>query len=153
VVRLAPVPSRVVQLPDVIIKGWDFFTNEQPGCLVPRHRGPALVVDAAVAEHLEVLRLMAFSRIGVVERVQHADTLDGALLNSINRHWLRESCRLENSRCDIDDVVKLPTHLTLGRNAFGPVYDGAIARAAPVRSDLLGPLVGRIHRMRPAHRV
>ena len=34
-----------------------------------------------------------------------------------------------------------------------PVHDGAVARAAPVRGDLLGPLVRRAHRVRPADRV
>jgi hypothetical protein len=31
---------------------------------VPRHRGPALVIDALIAEHLEVLGLAAFGRAG-----------------------------------------------------------------------------------------
>ena len=35
----------------------------------------------------------------------------------------------------------------------GPVHDGAVARSAPVRRDLLGPLIRRVHRVRPAHRV
>ena len=34
-----------------------------------------------------------------------------------------------------------------------PVHDRAVARAAPVRRHLLGPLVGRVHRVRPADRV
>jgi hypothetical protein len=32
----------------------------------------------------------------------------------------------------------------------GPVHDRAVARAAEVRRDLLGPLIGRIERVRPA---
>ena len=39
----------------------------------------------------------------------------------------------------------------LACDAVGPVDDGAVARAAPVRGDLLGPLVGRVHGVRPAH--
>ncbi len=35
----------------------------------------------------------------------------------------------------------------------GPVHDRAVAGAAPVRGDLLGPLVRRVHRVRPADRV
>jgi hypothetical protein len=31
-----------------------------------------------------------------------------------------------------------------------PVDDRAVARAAPVRGDLLGPLIRRVHRVRPA---
>ena len=34
-----------------------------------------------------------------------------------------------------------------------PVDDGAITRPAPMRGDLLGPLVRRIHGVRPTDRV
>ena len=34
-----------------------------------------------------------------------------------------------------------------------PVHDRAVARAAPVRGDLLGPLIRGVHRVRPADRV
>ena len=37
--------------------------------------------------------------------------------------------------------------------AGGPVHDRAVARPAEVRGDLLGPLVRRVHRVRPADRV
>ena len=50
-----------------------------------------------------------------------------------------------------DDVGELGALLALGLNALGPVHDGAVARAAEVRGDLLGPLVRRVHGVRPAH--
>ena len=53
----------------------------------------------------------------------------------------------------VDDVGELGADLALRLDAGGPVHDGAVARAAPVRGDLLGPLVGRVHRVRPADRV
>ena len=34
-----------------------------------------------------------------------------------------------------------------------PVDDRPVARAAPVRRHLLGPLIGRVHGVRPAHGV
>ena len=38
-------------------------------------------------------------------------------------------------------------------DAVRPVHDGAVAGAAPVRGDLLGPLERGVHRPRPADRV
>ena len=84
VARLAPVLGRVVELPDVVIEGQGLLADQQPGRLVLRHRGPSFVVDAAVAEHLEVLRLAPLRRLWVIERVQHADAFDGALLDAID---------------------------------------------------------------------
>ena len=84
ILRLAPVLGRVVELPDIVVEGRGFRRSRSPGRPVLGHRGPALVVDAAVAEHLEVLRLVPLSRLGVVERVQHADTLDRVLMHAVH---------------------------------------------------------------------
>ena len=64
------------------------LADEDPRRLVPGHRGPAFVVDAAVAEHLEVLGLVPLGRLGVVERVQHADAFDRLLLDAVHRDRL-----------------------------------------------------------------
>ena len=66
---------------------------------------------------------------------------------------LREPGRLQDRRRHVDDVGELRADLALGLDPLGPVDDRAVARAAPVRGDLLGPLVRRIHGMRPAHGV
>ena len=63
---------------------------------------------------------------------------------------LGQAGRLEDGRRDVDDVVELRADLALGLDALRPVDDRAVAGAAPVRGDLLGPLVGRVHRVRPA---
>ena len=60
--RLRPVGRRVVELPDVVVEGRLLLADQHPGNAVLRHGGPALVVDAAVAEHLEVLRRVPLVR-------------------------------------------------------------------------------------------
>ena len=47
----------VVELPDVVVERGQLAAHH-PRRAVPGDRGPALVVDAAVAEHLEVLGLV-----------------------------------------------------------------------------------------------
>src|ERR1700745_4267954 len=88
VVGLAPVLAGVVELPDVVVEGYGLPTDEHPGCAVLGYRGPTLVVDAPVAEHFEILRLAPLPGLPVVERVQHADTLDGPLLYAVDRDRL-----------------------------------------------------------------
>src|SRR5215469_97604 len=56
-----------------------------------------------------------------------------------------QPCRLNDRGCHVDDMVELRADFAFGVDAFGPVYDRAIASPAPVGGDLLGPLVGGVH--------
>ena len=66
---------------------------------------------------------------------------------------MRQPGGFEDRRRDVDHVVELAANLPLRLDALRPVHDRAVARAAPVRRHLLGPLVGRVHRVRPADRI
>jgi hypothetical protein len=58
IVGLRPILGRVVELPDVVAQ-WRLRTHHHPRQVaVPGDGRPALVIDAAVADHLEVLRLV-----------------------------------------------------------------------------------------------
>ena len=120
---------------------------------MPRDRGPALVVDAAVHEHLEVLRLAVLRRVRVVEGRDHAAAVQRQLLDAVHAQRLGHAGGVEDGRGDVDHVAELGADLTAGAEALRPVHDRAVAGAAPMRRDLLRPLVGRVHRMRPAHGV
>ena len=153
VVRLAPVLISVVELPVVIVECRDFLAPKEPWRAVSRHCGPAFVVDAAVAEHLEVLCLVPLGRLGVVERVRHADAFDRVLLDSIDEERFGQPSRLQDGRRHVDHVMELAADFAFRLDSLGPVHDRPVARAAPMRGNLLGPLVRRIQGMRPAHSV
>ena len=150
VVRLAPVRTRVVELPDVVRERWQ--SSHHPRHAVVGDRGPALVVDAAVAEHLEVLRLVAVILGRTVERVRHAHALDRLLGDPVDGRRLGEPGGFEHSGGDVDHVVELRANLAARGDPARPVDDRAVARSAPVRGDLLRPLIRRVHRVRPADR-
>src|ERR1700761_8813457 len=111
VVCLAPVFVGVVELPSVVVECRRFLTLEYPRRLVPRYCGPALMVDTAIAEHLEVLRLMLLGGLGVVERVTHADAFDRVLLHSVDEGRLGHTCHFQDCWRDVDDVMKLSAEL------------------------------------------
>src|SRR5215472_121527 len=113
------------------------------------YRGPALVIDAAIAEHLEVLRFSPFRGVRIVQAVKHTHALHRHLRDSIDGVWFGQLSRFENGRRDIDHMMELMAHLALGLDALGPMNHCTITSSAPVRCYLLGPLVRRIHRMRP----
>jgi len=96
------------------------------------------------------LRRRACARGRAVARDLRGHRVDG---HAVHERRLRQTRGLEHGGCHVDRVVKLRTDLTLRLDALRPVDDGTVACAAEMRGDLLGPLVGRVHRVRPGHGV
>jgi hypothetical protein len=150
---LAPVAGGVVQLPAVVVERGCLLPDQDPRGLVPGDRGPALVVDAAVAEHLEVLGLVPVRLLGAVEGVGHAHPVQRHLLHAVDHGRLGQPGDFQDGGGQVDDVVELESQLAAGPEAAWPVHDHPVAGAAPVGSHLLGPLQRRVHGVRPADRV
>jgi hypothetical protein len=94
VVRLGPVVGGA-QLPHLVVEGRQLDT-EGPGHAVPGYPAPAAVVNASVAEHLEVLRLVPFGRVGAGEGGGHADALERPLLHTVHAEQFRQAGGLEH---------------------------------------------------------
>ena len=75
VLRLRPVVG-AIKLPDVIVERRRRIRLPRRSML--RHRRPTLMIDAAIAHHLEILDVVRFGRFRVAERGRHADTLERA---------------------------------------------------------------------------
>jgi hypothetical protein len=91
-----------------------------------------LVVDAAVAEHLEILGVAAIGLVYAVEGVAHARPFDRLLIDTVDDGRLRQAGGLEHGGGDVNDVVELRSHLATRREPTWPMHDRAVARAAPV---------------------
>ena len=120
-----------------------------------RRRNPALVVNRAVAEHLEVLRGMPGRRVGVglVKRVGQARTFDRQLLDTVDRVGRRDTGRLEDRRHDVDDVVELAANVARVADVAGPRDRHALRRAAEMGRYLLHPFERRVECPGPRRRV
>src|SRR5208282_6740379 len=120
-----------------------------------RDRHPTVLVNGAVAEHLEILRRVPGWRIGVllVPRVHHAHAFNRALLDAFDRVGSWDAGHLEDRGYDVDDVMELAADATDVRDVAGPGHGHAIGRAAAMRRYLLHPLERGIHRPRPAGRI
>ena len=153
VVELRPVFAAVVEFPHVVVKGGHLLTHHHPGGAVLGDGAPALVVDAPVAKHLEVLDFVAFWRVGIVKAVGHAGALVGALQHAVHHGGFRDSGHLQHRGGHVNHMAKLVPQAAFFLNRLGIADDGAVAGAAPVGSHLLRPLVGGIHRPGPAHGV
>ena len=145
----AEVFLHVVQLPGVL---GEPVLDLAPRLEVNGAGKPAVEVDTAVAEHLEVLDLVPAGRFGVVKAVEHAPALDGALRGTVDDSRLRQTGRLEDGRHHVDHVMPLAAQLTLALDAIRPMHDQGVAGAAVVGGHLLGPGEGRVEADRPAGR-
>ena len=84
-----------------------------------RDRRPTFVINTAIPEHLEILSFVAFGRFRVVEAIAHAHALHRNLPNTVDHIGLRKLSGLQDSRRDVDDVMKLMANLALGLIPFG----------------------------------
>ncbi len=114
VVRLGAVLLGVEELPDVVVE-----VAETRCRAVHGHRLPAVLPDAARAEHRVVLALLRRRRIALVERVLHRHARERHLLVPVQRVREVEADALEDRRDDVDRVVVLVAHLALGADPAG----------------------------------
>ena len=119
-----------------------------------RGRHPPIVINGAVAEHLEILGRVRRRGAGVrlVPCVRHAYPFHGALLDAIDRIGLRNAGRLEDGRGDVDDVMELAADAAHIGDVARPGHDHALGGPAEVRRHLLHPFERGVHRPRPFRR-
>src|SRR5262249_37688718 len=149
--RLAEVLGDLVEFPCILseIGGTDIYPGQ---AAVAAAGDPAVMIESAVAEHLEVLGVVLTWLPGVLttESVGQTHTLDWLLRHAVRHCWLGDAHHLEDRRQNINRVMELGTDLAGVFNALRPGDDHAIAGAAEVRGDLLGPLEWRITSPSPA---
>ena len=154
ILRLGEIGRDVVQLP--VVTGDD--VGRRLGAQLPGDghgrggRHPAVVINGAVAEHLEILGRAPGGRVGVglVPGVSHADSVHRPLLDAVDGVGRCNTGRFQDRRHDVNDVVELGADAAHVLDMAGPGHAHALAGAAEVRSHLLGPLKGRVEGPRPA---
>src|SRR5438067_13868879 len=120
---------------------------------MPCARDPAVMVNGAVTKHLEVLGCMPVLSFRIIKSINHRRSVKRKLLGAVHHLRKRQTRSLKHSRCNIYYVAKLWADLTFSFDSFGPMHYHAVAGAAPMRSNLLGPLERSIQSMRPANRI
>src|SRR5262249_53339193 len=112
-------------------------------------RHPAVVVDAAVDEHLEVLRPPRLRSVLVRERLEEARAFDRLLFDAVEHRRRGDADRLLARGHDVDDTRDVRAPPAFVFDLRGPGDDHGVRGAAEVAGYLLGPLERRAHRVRP----
>ena len=149
VVALRGVGDHVVQLPVV---GLPVEVGIED--LVEGHRLVAVVVQRPAAEHLVVLGEVVLRRVGVVERLGEAETLDRLLEDSAEHLRSTETGEFQHCREHVDHVCVLPTcgPELCGVDSCWPRDDHRIRHTALMRLALPAP-EGGVARHGPTPRV
>ena len=87
---------------------------------------PAVVVDGAVAEHLEVLGVVVAGRRCFIEGMGEAHAIDGRLADAADTLRCLGAYGFQNCRHHVDGVCVMQSHLAAALNALGPGYDERI---------------------------
>ena len=114
---------------------------------------PAVLPDAARAEHRVVLPLLLRRRRRRVEAVAHRHARQRILLDAAVDLRHLQPADVEDRRDDVGAVVVLVAHLAAGLDALRPGDHQRIARAAGVFRVALEHLERRRGRRRPAGRI
>ena len=97
---------------------------------------PAVVIDGAAAEQLEILRGAPVLRLRIVEGVDHAHAFHRHLVDAVDPLRLRQPGALQDRRDDVDEMMELPADAALVLDARRPGDHGGRA-VAPARDHLL----------------
>ena len=77
-------------------------------------------VDSAIAEYLQVLRIMVRGCFGVIEGVDQAGAFDRFLLNAVDHGWFLDPGRFEDRRRDVNDRAELRVGFVGLLHVLGP---------------------------------
>ncbi len=128
VCRETEIVFSVVQFPFVI--GDRSSRLHFPWRSVHGARQPAVLVDAPISKDLKILNCVAALRPGVIERVYHADALNGDLNGAIHHLRFGQACGFQNGRRDVNNVMKLRSDFSARLDSLRVEYDERVAGTA-----------------------
>src|SRR5579863_1462807 len=103
---------------------------------------PTVVIDRAVADHLEILRAPLRRRICVclIKSVSHAYAFDWFLLDPVDRIRRWDAGDFKDGRDDVDHVMELGANRAHILDMAGPRNSQTLPGATEMRRHLLRPL-------------
>src|SRR6266496_893388 len=149
IVRFTEIFVHIIQFPYIIFQWWILCC--QPGDGMACASYPAIMVNGTVTKHLKVLGRMPVFGFGIVKSVNHRRPIERKLFGAIHHLWKRQADCFQYSRCNIYHVTELRADLTFSFDSFGPMHYHTVPGAAPMGSNLLGPLKRSIEGMRPSN--
>src|SRR6266481_6451279 len=105
IMGLAEILGHVIKFPGVFRERRK--RHHQPRYGMARASDPAIVIDAAVSKHLEILSSMCLLCLRIVERVKHRCSVERPLNRSVDSLGERQTRGFEYSGRDIGNMGEL----------------------------------------------
>ena len=144
VYRLGEIAVQPVQGPYVFVRvpvGVSRGRGRQPGQARAEYRcHPAIGINAAAAEHFEILLGLACAGFRIGEGIGQAGAVQRVLLEAIHGLGWADADHVVDGRRDVVDMVKLSAHLLVGLDALGPGDRHRHAGATKITRHQLGAL-------------
>src|SRR5437867_8284758 len=112
---------------------------------------PAIVIDAAITKHFEILSRVRLPGLRIVEGINHRGPIKRQLRCPVHALGERQAGSLQYSRGNIRDMSELGADFSFGFNSRWPMYNYTVRGSAVMRRDLLGPLERSVPSPRPAN--
>src|SRR5205809_146585 len=141
----------MIELPHIFRQWWERY--DQPGNGMAGAGHPAIVIDAAITKHLEILSGMRLLGLRIVEGINHRGPIKRPLRCPVHALGERQAGGLQYSRGNIRDMSELRADFSLDINPRWPMYNYTVRSSAIVRCDLLGPLEWSVAGPRPTNRI
>src|SRR6266699_4500550 len=114
---------------------------------------PAIVIDAAITKHFEILSGLCLLGLRIVEGINHRGPIKRSLRCPVHALGERQAGSFQYSRGNIRDMSELGADFSLGFDPRWPMYNYTIRSSAVVRCDLFGPLERSVAGPRPTNRI
>src|SRR5947199_6756875 len=114
---------------------------------------PAIVIDAAITKHFEILSGVRLLGLRIVEGISHRGPIKSPLRCPVHALGERQAGGFQYRRDNIRDMSELGANFSPGFNPRWPMYNYTVRSSAVVRCDLLGPLERSVAGPRPANRI
>src|SRR5882724_1103986 len=93
---------------------------------------PAIVIDAAITKHFEILSGVRLVSLRIVEGINHRGPIKRPLRCPIHALGERQAGGLQYSRCNIRDMSELEADFSLSLNPRWPMYNYTVRSSAVV---------------------
>src|SRR5213079_2630831 len=148
---LAEILGYMIKFPSIL--GERRKRHHQPGNRMARAPHPAIVIDAAITKHFEILNGVRLLGLRIVEGINHRGPIKRPLCCPVHAPGERQAGSLQYSRGNIRDMSELGADFSLGFNPRRPMYNYTVRSSAIVRCDLFGPLERSVAGPCPANRI